>query len=479
MKTATKIAKNSFFLLLTNIIEILSTLTITICIARCWKITEFGQYSFVIAFTGLFLCISTLGMHILITREAARDKSKVIKYANNAFGLGIFLAVLTFLLIFLITALLHYSQTLKIAILLASLYIIVISFSYFLRGAFYAFERMEYETIALLVEKVFVVTLALSLVLIWHKGLIDIVAVILGGKILNLLTSYIIYSKKIGRIKIERDIVFWRFLLRKSLPFGLNILLSTVYIRIGIVMLTWIKGAGATGLYKAGFVLITNLSLIAIILNTSLFPLMSRSYKTSRDSLIFSIRKSLEYLFAIGFPLAIAIGLLAERIVSLLYSTKYLEAVPVLQILILLIPFRLMNNTFVNSLTSIDKQQVRTTIVAISTFLIIVLNLLLIPIKGAIGASIAALSTEIVLFASAYFCLSKFLWKVPIVQIIKKSALPGLVMGLYIFFAKPLNLVLLIPSAIVIYLILLYLLKGITQEDINIFKQAILIEKGV
>jgi len=192
---------------------------------------------------------------------------------------------------------------------------------------------------------------------------------------------------------------------------------------------------------------------------------------------MFSIKKSLEYIFAIGFPLAIAIWLLAERIISLLYSAKYLEAVPVLQILVLLIPFRFMNTTLVNSLTSIDKQNVRTMIFAMSAFLSIILNLLLIPIKGAIGAGIAALSAEVILFASAYFCLAKFFWKVPLVKVIRKFALPGIIMGFYIFFAKSLNLAFLIFSAIVIYLIALYLLKGITQEDINILKQAILIEK--
>ena len=60
-----------------------------------------------------------------------------------------------------------------------------------------------------------------------------------------------------------------------------------------------------------------------------------------------------------------------------------------------------------------------------------------------------------------------------VVKNISKIIITSLIMGVFIWYFKSLNLFILIILAILFYLIMMYIIKGITHEDMMIFKRII------
>ena len=91
----------------------------------------------------------------------------------------------------------------------------------------------------------------------------------------------------------------------------------------------------------------------------------------------------------------------------------------------------------------------------------IVLNLLLIPYWGHIGASLGILGTEFLVTASALFLTHRYLGFSPLRQI--KGTYPILVavviMGLVTYWLRDLNLFISIPSAAAIYFGIILLMR--------------------
>ena len=108
MNTVQRIAKNSLFLLASNIISKILGFFYVMYIARYLGAEGFGILSFALAFTGIFSVFSDLGLGSLTVREVARDKSLASKYLGNIAVMKIFLVIITFALLALTINLLSY-----------------------------------------------------------------------------------------------------------------------------------------------------------------------------------------------------------------------------------------------------------------------------------------------------------------------------------------------------------------------------------
>ena len=96
----------------------------------------------------------------------------------------------------------------------------------------------------------------------------------------------------------------------------------------------------------------------------------------------------------------------------------------------------------------------------------VVLNCLLIPWRGAVGTSIAAVLTDCLLLATCYFFVSRQLGGVPLWETMARPTLAAIAMGAVILLLRRLSLGLLIPSAAVMYAAILYALGGLPRDEL-------------
>jgi len=162
--------------------------------------------------------------------------------------------------------------------------------------------------------------------------------------------------------------------------------------------------------------------------------------------------------------------MLSEDILNFLYGAKYAASAIALQIISLYLFLKFINFLLGIVLSSIDKQGKRMLGQGITAGLNIILNLLLIPFIGFIGAAIATLITEIFLFAAYYTFVSKSWYYYNFLAILIKPAVAAIAMLLFISFTGfGLAITIMLSSAI--YFAALYLLRTLDKEDYRIISK--------
>jgi len=459
--------KNTSARLLNEVILVVSSFAITTTLARVWGAEPFGRYSFAMAFAGLFTFSFDWGLHWLLTREVARDRGNVAKYLNNALGLALVLSAVTIaVLVVVINALDYPSETVR-AVYLAGIWILLEVFSsLFIRGTFYAFGRMEYEIPASLAEKLFAVVFGLAAIAA-RSGLVVLMWVLVASRAIKLAVCAVIYCRRIGRPAIACDWSVWRALIKSTFPFGLNLAFGLIYAKVDITMLSLLRGDEAEiGFYRAALALVMYWPLVGSSLNSSLLPVMSEVYLVSRRSFVRNYQRSARWLFALGLPMTLGLCLLAERLVTLVYGQSFMPSVLSLQILSLSVLLKLVHGNLAMVLTSSNRQALRASIMALAALSNIIMNSLLIPRGGYVGASVAAVLTDALIVVTCYHLVSQQFGGMPLLSAVTRPALSGVVMSLYVLVFRRAPLLALIPSGAIIYGGVLYALGGLRQEEL-------------
>ena len=97
----------------------------------------------------------------------------------------------------------------------------------------------------------------------------------------------------------------------------------------------------------------------------------------------------------------------------------------------------------------------------------ILLNLLLIPLIGFVGAALSTLITEIFLFMIYYLFVSKSWYYYNFLGILPKPIIAAIAMSLFIGFTS-LNLIITIVASAAIYLAVLMVLRTLDKKDYEI-----------
>ena len=473
MNTIQRIAKNTAVLLVANIISKVLSFFYVMYIARYLGAEGFGILSFALAFTGIFGVLTDLGLSPLTVREVAREKSLAVKYLGNITVIKIFLVIITFGLIALTINFLSYpEQTIKVVYLVA-LSVIFSSFSNMFTSIFQAYEKMEYQSLGQILNSILMLSGALfaisrGLSVVGFASIYFIVSVIVLGY------SFLVSAWKFVLPRIELDFSFWKPTIKEALPFGLSGIFITIYYWIDSVMLSLMKGNEVVGWYNAAYRLIVILLFIPSIINIVVFPAMSRFHISSQNSLNLMSRKYFKFMLAIGIPIGVGTTLLADKVILLIFGAGYIQSIIALQILVWAMVFIFANAAFVRLFGSINKQIIVTKITGICMIENIILNLLIIPLFSYIGASITTVITEFTIVTLVLIFAYKTGYSVQIREFltnISKVIIASLIMGVFIWKLRSLNLLILVLLSTLLYIGILYIIGGINKEDIELLKQ--------
>lgn len=475
MSGVRKIARNTLFLIASQIISYIIAFFYMIYIARYLGANGFGTLSFAIAFTGIFSILADLGLNTLTVREIARNKSLTGKYFSNVVLMKIILAVLTFGLIAIVINLLGYPNEVIYVVYFVALYSILTTFYGIFNSIFQAYEELEYQSVG----QVFNNSLLFVGVLIgiyYGFNVLGFAFIFFISSIISLIYIFLIYIWKFPHYKMYINWNFWKSTIKEALPFGLTGISGMLYTYIDSVMLSLFQGNEVVGWYNAAYRLILALLYIPNTINTTLFPSMSQFHISSQDSLNLITEKYFKLMVITGIPLGAAVTILADDIIIFIFGYEYLQSIIALQILIWTTVFTFIGAAFIRSLEATNRQLIVTKISAVCVGVNILLNLILIPKISYVGASISTVVTEIILVGSAIKIGYKFGFGISaktVKDILLKVTFSTVVMGLLIIYFKVLNLLILVPLAILAYFLVLYLIKGIDDVDMYLFKQII------
>ena len=483
MSTVQRIAKNTSVLLIAQGASYLLAFFYMMYIARYLGAAGFGILSFALAFTGIFGVFADFGLQPLTVREVARDKSLASKYLTNISLMKIILVIITFGLIALTINLLGYpAQTIRVVYLVA-LSVIFTAFTGMFYSIFRAFERMEYESLGHILTGVLMLS-GVMLALKYGFSVVGFASLYFLASIVVLVYSFAILRWKLSHPpfawsprKLEMDLTFWKQTIKEALPFGLSMIFSTIFIWIDTVMLSLMKGDAIVGWYNASYRMALVLLLIPAAFNAAIFPVMSRFYKTSQSSLRLAYEKYLKCMVMLGVPIGVGTTLLAQRFILLIFGAEYANSILTLQILVWYPVLVFVSSPFARLFESSNKQLIVTRIVGVCAALNVTLNLILIPKYSLIGASIATILTEFLLLTLCFVWGLRIGYGIPkkeLLSVIAKVSISSALMGIFIMQFHNLTLLALVPLAALLYFAVLYIIRGIDKDDINLLRMTVL-----
>jgi O-antigen/teichoic acid export membrane protein len=404
---ARTIVRNSVFGMVAQFLIKLLSFGFSVLVIRNLGASEYGQYAAVIAFSVTFSFLSDLGLSPFSVRETARlrdlpgSEEKIRRLYGNVLALRIILSIVTMVLVVFAAWATRRPAVMIGAIALNSLGLLLYSVQGASDAILAGYERLDISSGAKVANQLaFVLVGALALYLgLGYYGLI--LATLVGVALM----AYICW-KGVHRLGVRLalpDPHQWGRLIRISIPFGIISFALGLSYRFDSVLLNIFRGDAETGFYNAAYNLVFSVVLFSNVINTALYPSLSRQSVTDPDRLLRSYERSLGYLMLVAFPVAIGTWAVADQIVPFLYEQAFAPAIAVLRIVIWVVPLMFASEFFGYIILIEGKEKKSARAVVISTSCNILVNLLLVPRFGIIAASIMTVATEAIL-------VGQYLW---------------------------------------------------------------------
>jgi len=201
-----------------------------------------------------------------------------------------------------------------------------------------------------------------------------------------------------------------------------------------------------------------------------IMPLLSKYAFFKPEEFKKIYQKALDVLIIFIVPLIIGLLILALPIVVLIGGKEFSGSASVLQILSLAIGLIFLGNLFGRAIIALDKQKAGAWIYFGGMVFNILANLIFIPKYSYFGAAMTTVFTELLVTILMLILIWKTILYFPSFKIIFKALFAGLTIGLtmgaVIYYFQDWNLFLLIGLGLIVYFGMLYLIKGISKEEV-------------
>ena len=458
------IAKNSASIAVTDMVIRIISFVFNVFVVRQLGGADFGKYSTVMAYVGIFAIFSDMGMATYATREIAQDKSKAGFLTWNSI---LFRVVLSFIVIPLITITaigLGYPTETVLGILVASSGLLLHSVYGPINNLMRGYERMELRAVPNIMERLIFVLIG-AVVLIKGMGFVWLVVGTQVAVLVATILAAILLIKFIGWFPFEMAPREWWPILRASLPFGVITLTLLIADRIDTIILSLWTEDVVVGWYNVAYGLMINLTFFSAMLNGALGPTLARTYAGDKQTVNKVYQTSFRMLFIASIPLAAGATILAGRIISFLYTDEFLPAVPALQVLVWILPITALHSLCSAMATASYQEKDQAKIRVIGAVANIALNFFAIPRYGLMGAAVVTLLTELIIFVLMFKLVNNQFVLQDVSHIIIKPLFAALFMGGVLMLGHNLNLLLLIGLGALVYSVMLLATRAVDLKD--------------
>ncbi len=428
--TARLVAANSVWQMASFAARAASGLGAVVLLARSDGPEMLGSFQFALVLTALLPYY--FGLPSLLAREVARKPEDGRTWVEGGMLIALSAGVGFSVVLALGARVVGASPETALGVSLASIGMAFDGVARVEFAAFWAWERMRLETaVTALQEAAFLAGVAY---VVWSGGgVAGALLAFCGSRALGAFVGWCLVARHLRVVPIPRgSATFLRSTVARSTPFAVNDTLTLTYMRADSVLLGILKGPAAVGLYQAGTNLVLNLNVIARSINHALYPRMSRAWPDQAQAFSRLRTASLRSIGLIAMPAAVGSFLLASETFAFLYGPEFAPAVVTYQLLVLVIPVRMIGNTFSLSLVATDRQRQRMVAVSGAAGLSLVLNLFLIPRWSYLGAAVATVIAEVSLLVVYGLLLRQVAGPSHVLASLKLPAVATLPMGVAI-----------------------------------------------
>ncbi|MCW3078114.1 MAG: hypothetical protein JWO32_2723 [Bacteroidetes bacterium] len=245
---------------------------------------SYGQYFVLFNFSLLLNILLDFGLSNFNNKNIAQNGHLLSKHFSKMLGLKFALGIFYMLISLGIGCVfLNYDPKLLSILCINTFFL---SFILFLRSNLQALHMFRVDSIISVLDRVIMITLVGFMLLNVFGLQITAEKFVYAqtiGYALTAIISFVVVLNKTHTFKLNWDWAFNRFILKKSAPYAILVLLMTFYNRLDSVMIEQLLpgnlGEEQSGIYAKSFRLLDAANQIAYLFSIQLFPLFSRMLK--------------------------------------------------------------------------------------------------------------------------------------------------------------------------------------------------------
>lgn len=394
------ILKNAAWLMFAEIIVKTASLLALIFLARYLGPASYGKVAFATSFVAVFSFIMDFGFPTLAAKEMSRDNKRMAEYVDNILVMQIILGFITLGIIALSAIFLGKDKDLLILVYLFGISNIFATFVLFLQSVFCAKEKMEYTALSKIVQGI-ILSLLIFLVIFKKLPILYVGYAYIASSAISMVLAFFLVRKYFSKIFLKVNIALCKKIIKNAWPIALLYFSILIFQSFDSIVIGFTRSTMEVGLYGAALKIILSTYLLLSALYSVFLPPISKAFHNKTKELKSIVEKYAKLVFGFGLPLAVGGFIVAPELIRLFYGQQYIEAIIPFQILSLNLVFIFMVSFYGYCLIFFDRQKEFLKANLIGVAINIILDLLIIPKFGIVGAACVSIIVQFsVLIAS-------------------------------------------------------------------------------
>jgi PST family polysaccharide transporter len=411
-KASYPVIRNIFWLSFDKVFKLLIGLFVGIWVARYLGPSQLGELNYVLAIITILVTVVNLGMDGFLIKEIIEHPTQKNEYLGTSFVMRLLLIPIVLAAVVLYFYQIGLSSNYFLLLGFLSLYVIITPFDLIdldFQSRLQSKKTVVAKNIAYILgamTKIYLITN--NKPLIWFAASMGI------ETILSYIFLTIFYQA-------NNNIFHWTFnkslikdLLKIGWPFILSNLAVILYMRIDQVMIGYIIGEKELGLFSSVVKISDIFIFIPMAVASSYLPSLIAARKAGEKQFLESIQFFTNWMMRISLLIALSISIFSSLIIQVLYGSEYASADSILLIHIWsLVPIFLgVAGGQYLVIENLQKYNLIKTTLGLGSN--VVLNLILIPKYGAIGAATATIISYIIsaVLSNLFFQKTQILFKI-------------------------------------------------------------------
>lgn len=469
---------NAFFNVVRNVLRLIFPLITFPYVSRVLMPEGIGKVNFANSIVMYFYTIASLGIGSYGIREAAKirnDRLSLAKFTKEMLSINMVSTLVSYILLAASLVFVKKFESYRILIIVNSSSIILNTIGF--EWLYSALEEYGYITLRSIIFQI--ISLALTFILVRNSD--DVVNYALVSVISNVGSNVcnLIHARRYLDLKTKVKLEIKKHLKPIFLLFFSSIAI-TVFSILDTSMVGFIKDDVEVGYYTSASKIIRMIRDLFPAISTVMFARVSYYVGTKETQKIKEVTGQIFNLFyALSIPICMGFILLMKPILLLMCGSEFLPAVAVGQVLAPLVILSSISGYLSGAiLISFGREKIYMYVEVGAALLDIVLNFAFIPKYGALGAGIATLITELVMFIVFHISVKNEISGVKIKKALVQYIISSLIMALAVYMEikyLPLSPILQIllgaVSGALIYFVILVIMKNeFLQSSLNNLK---------
>ncbi len=387
-----KIIRNASWIVIGKIAQSILGLVVGMLTARYLGPSNYGTINYAASLVAFVVPIMNLGFSNILVQEIILDKTKEGKVLGSSILLSLLSSLACIIGIFITASVLNAGEKETILVCLVYSILLIFQAADLIQYWFQANYLSKYSSIVSLCAYAIVSAYKIFL-LATHKSIYWF-AVSNAFDYMLISVFLLILYYKLGGGKLSFSWNIAKYLFSKSKHYIVSSLMVTIFAQTDKIMLKLMIDEAATGYYAASVACVGVTGFIFSAIIDSFRPTIFESKKVSEEKFERNMSRLYCIIFYLSLIQCIAITVFAELMIKTLYGNEYMQSVNALRVIVWYTTYAYFGSIRNIWILAENKQKYLWIINLSGALANVILNLILIPICGIVGAAIASLITQ-------------------------------------------------------------------------------------